>query len=301
MVACEKGRRMRLLVLGSRGQIGSHFLEYAESKNHLVMKFDILDGEEYDLRQPSKLLDKKVKWADIVLFLAFDVGGSQYLKTYEHSKKYIDNNVLIMKTVFDSLERFDTKFIFASSQMSNMVHSPYGILKRVGEFYTKALHGKNVRFWNVYGVESEVDKYHVITDFILMAREDRTIMIKSDGSEKRCFLHVEDCSRALLALCDKYDKLSEQAHKVYDISHHRWYTMLDVASIIADMYEGTRIYTLQDESKKEIGDTQLGIENIPDRYSMSLPGSAKPFWKPKIVLEEGIKMVDEEMRKYSHG
>ena len=35
--------------------------------------------------------------------------------------------------------------------MSNMTHSPYGILKSIGETYTRALKGLIVKFWNVYG------------------------------------------------------------------------------------------------------------------------------------------------------
>ena len=42
--------------------------------------------------------------------------------------------------------------------MSNMSYSPYGVAKRVGELYTKALKGLIVKFWNVYGIENDMDK-----------------------------------------------------------------------------------------------------------------------------------------------
>ena len=42
--------------------------------------------------------------------------------------------------------------------MSNMSYSPYGVMKRVGELYTKSLGGKIVHFWNVYGIEKDMDK-----------------------------------------------------------------------------------------------------------------------------------------------
>ena len=47
-----------------------------------------------------------------------------------------------------------------------MSYSPYGVMKRVGEMYTKSLGGLIVHFWNVYGIEKDMEKAHVITDFI---------------------------------------------------------------------------------------------------------------------------------------
>ena len=50
-------------------------------------------------------------------------------------------------------------FIFASSQMSNMSHTHRTVLmKRVGELYTKSLNGLIVKFWNVYGIEKDMEK-----------------------------------------------------------------------------------------------------------------------------------------------
>jgi nucleoside-diphosphate-sugar epimerase len=78
-----------------------------------------------------------------------------------------------MRNVFDVLERYKKPFVFASSQMSNMSYSPYGLAKAVGESYTKTLGGLVVKFWNVYGVEHDLDKSHVITDFIIKAKKTK--------------------------------------------------------------------------------------------------------------------------------
>jgi hypothetical protein len=43
--------------------------------------------------------------------------------------------------------------------MSNMSYSPYGVLKNVGELYTKSLNGLIVKFWNVYGIEKTMKKH----------------------------------------------------------------------------------------------------------------------------------------------
>ena len=113
-----------------------------------------------------------IKQADFVFFLAFDVGGSRYLKKYQNTFDFINNNTRLMANVFGLLEKYNKRFVFASSQMSNMSYSPYGVMKRVGELYTTSLKGLTVKFWNVYGIEKDMDKAHVITDFIKKGFEE---------------------------------------------------------------------------------------------------------------------------------
>jgi len=142
---------MKCLVLGSEGQIGSALCNYLRRNKHQVIEFDIVRSSREDLRVPGAV-DSYVQNADFVFFLAFDVGGSAYLKTYQYTYQFLDNNARILQVTFDALRRYNKPFIFASSQMSNMSFSTYGHLKAVGEFYTKSLNGIIVKFWNVYGI-----------------------------------------------------------------------------------------------------------------------------------------------------
>ena len=145
----------KVLILGSGGQIGAYLTEYLKKKDYDVREFDITNGEHQDMRNiPNPELHRQVMTADFVFFLAFDVGGSRYLKKYQHTFDFVNNNTRIMANVFGLLEKYKKPFVFASSQMSNMSHSPYGTLKRVGELYTQTLNGLTVKFWNVYGIET---------------------------------------------------------------------------------------------------------------------------------------------------
>ena len=159
---------MRVLVLGSEGQIGAYLTEYLNNKGYEVLEFDVVNGRHQDMTIiPNAELHRKVMLADFIFFLAFDVGGSHYLKRYQHTFKFIDNNTRLMANAFGLIEKYNKPFVFASSQMSNMSYSPYGVLKRIGELYAKSLKGLIVKFWNVYGIEKDAEKAHVITDFIL--------------------------------------------------------------------------------------------------------------------------------------
>ena len=190
---------MKITILGSSGQIGAYLTEYLRNKNHDVTEFDIVRHDDEDLTKiPNHNLDLAIKNADFVFFLAFDVGGSRYLKKYQHTFDFINNNTRLMANVFDLLEKYNKKFVFASSQMSNMSYSPYGVMKRVGELYTIALKGLTVKFWNVYGIEKDHDKAHVITDFIRKGFEEGDFEMMTDGTEERQFLYAEDCCNSIL-------------------------------------------------------------------------------------------------------
>ena len=202
-------RPKRILILGSSGQVGAYLSEYLRSEGYEVLEFDIVNDPSQDMTViPNGELEAKIYMADFVYFLAFDVGGSHYLKKYQHTFKFIDNNTRLMANAFGLIEKYNKPFIFASSQMSNMSYSPYGVMKRVGELYTKSLNGVIVKFWNVYGIEKDMEKAHVITDFIRKGFESGNIDMMTDGTEAREFLYAEDCCEALHKLMGSYDDLS---------------------------------------------------------------------------------------------
>ena len=121
---------MKVTILGSGGQIGAYLLDYLTEKGHEVTGVDVVDGPHNDLRvTPNTYVESAIKNADFVFFLAFDVGGSRYLKKYQHTFEFVNNNTRIMANTFRLLERYKKQFVFASSQMSNMSYSPYGVMK----------------------------------------------------------------------------------------------------------------------------------------------------------------------------
>src|SRR5260221_7723422 len=133
---------MKQLILGSSGQVGMALANYYKKTGDTVLYFDAANGSGEDLRQPQNpLLLSRMEQADFVHFLAFDVGGSRYLKTYQHQYEFLSNNVRLMQYTFEALKVTEKPFIFASSQMSNMTFSPYGTLKALGESYARALGG----------------------------------------------------------------------------------------------------------------------------------------------------------------
>ena len=76
----------KVLILGSKGQIGDYLCYYLRKKKYKVFEIDIVRGKKEDLRNfDNKRIKNLFSSADFVFFLAFDVGGSVYLKKYQTS------------------------------------------------------------------------------------------------------------------------------------------------------------------------------------------------------------------------
>jgi len=265
---------MKHLVLGSSGQIGGHLVKYLLSKGEQVTEYDIEYKEWQDLREgynPS--LESYIDVCDIVHFLAFDVGGAKYLEENQDKYQFIDNNMRIMVNTFDLLKRYEKPFIFASSQMAEMGYSSYGMLKALGEKITRDLGGLVVKFWNVYGYETDPNKSHVITDFIKMAKHKGVIKMRTDGTESRQFLYADDACEALLTLSKNYDKIDK--NKNYSITSFKWNKVYEIANIL-DVLSSCDIIP-----GDKTDETQRNAMNEPN-------DNIKKYWEPKTSLEEGI-------------
>jgi nucleoside-diphosphate-sugar epimerase len=273
---------MKYLVLGSAGQIGSHLSSFLGKQGDTVIGYDLVNSPEQDLRRPSPLLLDRMQQADFVVFLAFDVGGARYLKTYQHTYEFVSNNVKLMEHAFEALKQTRKPFIFASSQMSNMSYSSYGILKALGEYYTRSLNGLVVKFWNVYGVESNPEKWHAISDFIRKAQTQGRVEMMTDGKEMRQFLYADDCCKALrlLAQPQMYASLPREAN--LHITCFEWSTILQVAQLVGEMMH---VPVVPGQSPDVV---QKDLRNEPDRFLLK-------YWQPETSLREGIAKVIKAM------
>ena len=278
----------KVLVLGSSGQVGAYLSEYLSKNGYEVLEFDIANDSSQDMTViPNGELEAKIYMADFVYFLAFDVGGSHYLKKYQHTFKFIDNNARMLAGAFQYISEYKKPFVFASSQMSNMSYSPYGVMKRVGELYTKSLGGLIVKFWNVYGIEKDHDKAHVITDFIRKGFETGVIDMLTDGTEQREFLYAEDCCEALEQVMLEYSEFTSDSE--LHITSFRSTTILEIAKIIQGIFKanGKTVAVEKAQTKDEV---QKDARNEANPF-------IRKWWKAKTSIEDGIEKIFEEMKK----
>ena len=273
----------KILILGSAGQIGLHLKKYLGEKNYKVFNFDIVDGKSNDLRKKNNLkLIKLLKKTDYVFFLAFDVGGSRYLKKYQNSKNFMMNNMMIMSNTFDLLSKYKKPFLFASSQMSNMLYSNYGLLKLIGERITSTINGNFVKLWNVYGIENDINKSHVITDFVLKAIKFKKIQMLTNGKESREFLYADDCCEALEIIMKKHNFFKTQKKELH-LTNGIKTKIVDIAKIIKKNLsnKNLKIKIINGKSKDNL---QLNKNNKNNNF-------LKKYWKPKVSISAGVNKI----------
>ena len=275
--------KKKILILGSEGQVGLHLKSYLKRKNYYVMDFDIVNKKNQDLRKfNNRLLISKIKKSDFIYFLAFDVGGSRYLKKYQNTFEFLSNNIRLMENTFTLIKKYKKPFLFASSQMSNMTYSNYGILKNIGEKYSKILDGLVVKFWNVYGIENDLSKSHVITDFILKGLKKKKINMLTNGKEERDFLYAEDCCNGLEIIMLKYKQIKKIKQSI-DLTSTKYVKIIKIANIIKKLLlkKNIKIKIIPSKLKDSV---QLNKKNKADKYLFK-------FWKPKYSLEKGISKI----------
>jgi len=279
----------KITILGSSGQIGAYLTEYLHNKGYLVNEFDIVNTLDEDMTLiPNPLLEERIADSDFIFFLAFDVGGSRYLKKYQHTFQFINNNCRLMTNAFTLIQKYNKQFVFASSQMSNMSYSPYGVLKNVGELYTKSMNGLIVKFWNVYGIENDYEKAHVITDFIRKGFETGVIDMMTDGEEERDFLYAEDCCEALETVMEYYSEFTSEDN--LHITSFRYTKIKDIANIISGQFNLIGNYNIKVQPSTEKDSVQLDKRNQADTFIMK-------WWIPKTTIEIGIQKIFKDMEK----
>ena len=285
-----------VVVLGSEGQLGKPLVSFLKQNKYNVISFDIkADGDEKcDLRQHSEKLDKAIFESDFVIFLAFDVGGSRYLQKMGKDFHFISNNAKMMNNVFTAIKECGGKpFVFATSTMVKSSDTSYGCLKKLGEYYTNSLNGLSVRLWNVYGTEDYGDKSHVITDFIISAREKGEISCLTNGKERRQFLHVYDFCKAIKVIVENFNDIkkdigTEFSEQTVDVSSYEWTTIKHLAKEIGKQKNVPCLFS----DKK---DTFQDKEVKPNKRIF------KKYWQPEISLKKGIKMIIEDLCKGNTG
>ena len=227
--------RVRVLVTGGCGFIGSHLVARLAADGHEVLVFDDLSTGRFDRIEGLRVLLKRASVEDyptlreamsrvnVVFHLAAMVSVPLSL---EQPGLCLHTNVLgtaeVVRAAVDAGVR---TLVFASSaavyggstteEQSEVcpLHptTPYGVSKAAGEMLVTCGSGQgvgslrvvNLRLFNVYGPgQDPLSSYAVVPTFIAQALARQPIRIYGDGLQTRDFVFVEDGVEALLFMAE---------------------------------------------------------------------------------------------------
>lgn len=294
----------RILILGSRGLVGSALVRQLNSSGYLNLLTPT--REELDLSKQKECIEYFLSHKPEYVFLAAaKVGGIHANNTYPAD--FIFENIRIQSNVFEAafISNVD-KLLFLGSSCIYPKHSaqpikeeylltgpleptnePYAIAKIAGlktaEYFRKQYGRKffSVMPTNLYGVNDNFDlqNSHVIPGLIARMKEaidseKSTFEVWGTGTPRREFLYVDDMADACIFLM----KLEEIPFNLINIGYGDDISIKEVANLV----------------KKSLGFKGEITFNtsFPDGTPRKLLDSSRLLslgWKPKVALEEGIK------------
>jgi len=303
LAICATLARMRCLVTGGAGFIGSHVVEHlVEQGNGVRIVDSMVTGRpenihpkaevvEADIRDGSAM-DKACAGMDYVFHLA---ALPRIQPSFEDPQGYEEVNVVGAIRVFNAARKAGVKKLVYSS--SSAVYgtpeviptsetarvsclSPYALQKYAAEQYLMMLGERfsvpvvALRYFNVYGPRSfnEQDKFSayssVIGVFDRQHRAGQALTITGDGRQSRDFVHVFDVARANWLAAS-----SEAAGEIINIGCGESYTICEIAELMG----GEKIFI--DERKGEALATKADISKAARTIG----------WTPKLPLKTGIQ------------
>ena len=312
----------KYLITGGAGFIGSHLVDALVLSGHEVIILDDLSTGRHDnLRQHAGnhgvefilgsilnegLVDDAVRRADIVLHLAAAVGvnliverpleslatnirGSEIVleKCHKYGRKVLitSTSEIYGKNTSDALSEEDDR-ILGSPLKTRWSYSEAKAIEEVlahAYWRQKGLPTVIVRLFNTVGPRQVGHYGMVIPRLVDQALRGAPMTVFGDGSQTRCFCHVSDVVRALLALVEMPDAEGQ----VFNVGSRDEISIAQLAQRIAEVTGSTSdIQYIPYEQAYE-----AGFEDMQRRRPDTQRIHALLGWEPKLGLDDIIADV----------
>ena len=320
---------MNVLITGGAGFIGSHLTELLLADGHEVWALDDLSTgseqnvshlrgrDDYHLIVESVLspavVSELVHRCDVVYHLAAAVGVRLIV---EEPVRTLVTNIQGTENVLEYCNRFGKRVLITSTsevygdrqepealtENARRIYGPttvrrwaYAESKALDEFLSLAYHQERgldcviVRLFNTVGPRQSGRYGMVIPNFVSNALAGRALEIHGDGSQTRCFCHVQDTILALYGLMQATDASGE----IFNVGSEERVSILEVAERVIAL-TGSRssvTYVPYDEVYGQ------GIEDMLHRQPALDKVNGAIGWSPTRSLDDILGDVTDYVRR----
>lgn len=318
----------RFLITGGAGFIGSHLTEALLARGDQVAALDDLStgcfenvehlaGHPHfslavDTVSSEMVLDRLASQSDVIVHLAAAVGVELVVQS---PVRTIATNIGGTEAVLQAARRYRLKTLLASSsevygkgtrvpfgEDDDVLLGPtcrhrwaYAATKMVDEFLGLAYHREYglpvtvFRLFNIVGPRQTGRYGMVMPRFVAAALCDQPIRVFGDGTQRRCFGHVQDAVRAIVALADAPQAVGQ----VFNVGTAEEVSVLDLARrVIALTCSRSEIVTVPyDEAYPD------GFEDMARRVPDTTRIRQAVGWVPQHSLDDIIRDVAEWLKQ----
>jgi nucleoside-diphosphate-sugar epimerase len=314
--------KVRFLVTGGAGFIGSNLVEYLLENNHDVVVIDNLystNGSSHNLQPFMKditFVNEDIN-DPVALKYAFE-GGIDYIfheaaipsvqRSVDFPIKTNHANVSGTLKLLQAANHYNVKRIVMAGSSSVYGNtpvlpkvetmpmnplSPYAIQKAAGEMYFKAfaaLHDIEtvvLRYFNVFGPKQDPNSQYsaVIPKFIKLMHLNQSPTINGDGEHSRDFTYIDNVTEAnMLALQAPAEKVSGKVFNIACGSRIKLTTLVNKLNKIM----GKDIKPIYGDPKP--GDVQHSLADITQARECLK-------YRPRVSVDEGLKKTVEFFTK----
>ncbi|MDP5158575.1 MAG: SDR family oxidoreductase [Flaviramulus sp.] len=288
---------MKILIIGSKGFIGSHCVEYF-SKEHDVWQCDVVT--DYALDNYFLVDSTNADYNDIFESQQFDVcincsGAASVPDSIKNPQRDFVLNTLNVFKQLDAIRKLNStcKYIHLSSAAVygnpkflpiDENHpldpiSPYGIHKKMAEDICKEFYENynistcSLRIFSAYG--NGLQK-QLFWDLYKKSSSKSKVKLFGTGNESRDFIHVND----LVVAMDQVIKYSSFKNDIVNVASAKELTINSVVSVFFKYFKPETQVVFEGNSR--LGDPINWLANIEKLQKMN--------FKQSITIEQGLKL-----------
>jgi UDP-glucuronate decarboxylase len=304
--------RIRVLVTGGAGFLGSHLCDYLLRKGHDVLCADnFYTGTKGNITHLSgnpyfELLRHDITFplyveVDEIYNLACPASPVHYqndpVQTTKVNVHGSINMLGLAKRLKAKILQASTSEVYGNPNVHPQVETYWGNVNPIGpracydegkrcaetlffDYHRQHhLKIKVARIFNTYGPRMHPNDGRVISNVIVQALQGNPITIYGNGSQTRSFCYVDDLVEGFVLLM----KTSDEMTGPINLGNPQEYTILELAQRILEL-TGSRSKIIfeplpQDDPEKRQPDISLAMQILN--------------WSPKVTLEEGLpKTID---------